>query len=214
MLLEALNHFTDFVAQSGPAQVLAPARLGTASPGVLVTTAPPNREGWEHLAQWCHRGELARVLVLGENRPALAARALRLGASGYLDWESPLDVLAKAIRGVHAGELWAERKVAFSLLRGRLSDSPLTPREQRVLATLADGLRNKEIAELLAISESTVKSHLNRAYRKLHLTDRLQAALYVERHGLESWADGAAARLPRDLPPASRPQATGTLRSN
>ena len=125
--------------------------------------------------------------MLGENRPALAARALRLGAGGYLDWESPLAALVKAIRGVHAGEIWAERKVAFSLLRAGspAARGKLTPRELHVLEALAEGKRNKEIAELLSISETTVKSHLNRAYHKLHLSDRLQAALYVERHGLD-----------------------------
>lgn len=158
-------------------------------PAVLLTALPANREAWERLGQWCRRGEGergVRVLVLGENRSALAARALRLGAAGYLDAESPLAVLEKAIRSVHAGELWAERRIAFSLLRGSgaASRRALTPRELHVLEALAEGKRNKEIAALLAISETTVKSHLNRAYHKLQLSDRLQAALYVERHGL------------------------------
>ena len=162
--------------------------------GVLLTSTPTNRLGWERLAQWCRRGGAGapRVLVMGENRSAVAARALRLGACGYVDGESPLPALIKAIRGVHAGELWAERRVAWSLLRGEEGVSAggaaaqLTRREVHVLEALAEGRRNKEIAELLTISETTVKSHLNRAFHKLHLSDRLQAALYVERHGLEA----------------------------
>ncbi|MGH9481314.1 MAG: LuxR C-terminal-related transcriptional regulator [Terriglobales bacterium] len=185
LLAAALNQFPGMVADLGAAAVLAPARLSHDTPVVLVAAAPAHRSGWERLAQWCRRGEAVRVLVLGESRPALAARALRLGASGYLDWQSPLEVVVKAVRGVYAGELWAERKVALTLLRSRPGEGHLTTREQHVLGALSQGLRNKEIAALLGISETTVKSHLNRAYHKLHLSDRLQAALYVERHGLE-----------------------------
>lgn len=154
---------------------------------VVITAVPTSRERWTRVAQWCGRDGV-RVLVLGENHPMLQARVLRLGASGYLNWESPLPVLIKAIRGVHAGELWADRKVALTVLRpgahGAGAVERLTRRELRVLEALAEGKRNKEIAAQLAISETTVKSHLNRAYQKLHVSDRVQAALYVERHGL------------------------------
>ena len=165
--------------------MLAPDLLAPSDTGVLVTGVPSAHEAWQRLQNWCSRPSV-RVLLLGENRPALAARSLRLGASGFLDWESSLVTLVKAIRGVHAGEIWAERKVTMGLLRGAHADhsAQLTGREQIVLASLAQGLRNKEIAARLAITETTVKSHLNRAYHKLNLTDRVQAALYVERHGL------------------------------
>ncbi|MGH9418041.1 MAG: response regulator transcription factor [Terriglobales bacterium] len=186
LLAQALNQLPGLEATVGPSAVLAPPTATAAgSAGVLVTALPGARAGWEKLASWGRRGERVRVLVLGEQRPALAARALRAGASGYLDWESPLAVLAKAIRGVQAGELWAERKVALTLLHSPAEPpAPLTARELIVLEALAEGKRNKEIAAQLAISEATVKSHLNRVYHKLHLSDRLQAALYVERHGL------------------------------
>ncbi len=184
LLAKALNQVPGLTAEPSPAGAVAP--LG-AEPAVLLSAVPASRAGWERLAHWCRRSDGVRVLVLGEDRPQLAARALRLGACGYLDWESPLETLVKAIRGVHAGELWAERKVALGLVRARATAPPprLTPRELRVLEALAEGKRNKEIAELLDISETTVKSHLNRVYQKLHLSDRLQAALFVERHGLE-----------------------------
>ena len=195
LLLEALRLSDGLQVEVGAQAALLAARPGVARPCVLVAGVPGNRSEWERLGQWCRRrgagegaGEAAlRVLVLGENRPALAARALRMGACGYLDWESPLEALVKAIRGVHAGELWAERRVAFTLLRAGAPGGrgQLTPREHHVLEALAEGKRNKEIAEALSISETTVKSHLNRAYHKLHLTDRLQAVLYIERHGLD-----------------------------
>jgi DNA-binding NarL/FixJ family response regulator len=182
LLAQALNQQPGLAVEPWPSGA-APVRADAA---VLVAAVPAGRAGWERLAHWCRRSDGLRVLVTGEDRPALAARALRLGACGYLNWDSSLDTLVKAIRGVHAGELWAERKVALGLIRARSAGPPrLTPRETRVLEALAEGKRNKEIAGLLEISETTVKSHLNRVYHKLHCSDRLQAALFVERHGLE-----------------------------
>ncbi|HET9785287.1 MAG TPA: response regulator transcription factor [Terriglobales bacterium] len=154
-------------------------------PTVALLATPEDRAGWERLAAWARRGEGLHLLVLGENRAPLAARALRAGAHGFLDWQSPLPLLVKAVRAIAAGELWAERKLAWTLARnGEPARGHLTPREQRVLEALAEGKRNKEIAALLAITETTVKSHLNRAYHKLRVEDRLQAALYVARHGV------------------------------
>lgn len=185
LLVDSLNLVSGLCASEGAAAVLTPDLLAPSDTGVLLTGVPSAHEAWQRLENWCSRPSI-RVLLLGENRPALAARALRLGAAGFLDWECPLTVLVKALRGVHAGEIWAERKVTMGLVRGTHSDQSvqLTNREQMVLASLAQGLRNKEIAARLAITETTVKSHLNRAYHKLNLTDRVQAALYVERHGL------------------------------
>jgi DNA-binding NarL/FixJ family response regulator len=183
LLAQALNQEPGLLVEPSPAGAVAPAG---AEPAVLLAATPSSRAGWERLAHWCRRSDGVRVLVMGEDRPQLAARALRMGACGYLNWESSIETLAKAVRGVHAGELWAERKVALGLIRARSATPPrLTPREVRVLEALAEGMRNKEIAGLLDISETTVKSHLNRVYQKLHLSDRLQAALFVERHGLE-----------------------------
>lgn len=183
LLAKALNQVPGLLVEASPAGAVAP--LG-AEAAVLLAAAPSSRTGWERLAHWCRRSDGVRVLVMGEDRPQLAARALRMGACGYLNWESPLETLVKAIRGVHAGELWAERKVALGLIRAKAAAPPrLTPRELRVLEALAEGKRNKEIADQLDISETTVKSHLNRVYQKLHLSDRLQAALFVERHGLD-----------------------------
>ncbi|HWG38892.1 MAG TPA: response regulator transcription factor [Terriglobales bacterium] len=184
LLAAALNQHAGIAAAPGAAAAWTPLPGMADGPAVLVTALPATRTGWERLAQWTRRGARARVLVLGENRPALAARALRAGASGYLDWESSIEMVVKAIRGVAAGELWAERKIAMALLREPEAERRLTPREQCVLEALAEGKRNKEIAAQLEISETTVKSHLNHAYQKLQISDRLQAALWVERHGL------------------------------
>lgn len=183
---ELWNQLLAAALSATPGLQVAPSTGGVPAPSeVLLTAVPHDYSGWTRLGQWCQRAG-ARVLVLGENRPALAARALRAGACGYLDWESPLPVLVKAIRGVHAGELWADRKVALTVMHPAGGAAhKLTPRELRVLEALTQGKRNKEIAAQLAISETTVKSHLNRAFQKLHVSDRLEAALYVTRYGLE-----------------------------
>jgi len=97
---------------------------------------------------------------------------------------------------VHRGELWAPPRLVSALLsevgrapqRARAQAAPLTAQEQRVLALLGAGRRNKEIAAALGVAESTVKSHLNRVYRKLQLSDRLQAGLLAARH---AWASDA-----------------------
>ncbi|MGH9393273.1 MAG: LuxR C-terminal-related transcriptional regulator, partial [Terriglobales bacterium] len=157
LLAQALNQAPGLLAAPGAATVFTPL-AGGAALGVLLTALPASRAGWERLGQWARRTELARVLVLGENRPALAARALRAGACGYLDWESSIETVVKAIRSVASGELWAERKIALALMRTPPQQGKLTPREQCVLEALAEGKRNKEIAALLAISETTVKS--------------------------------------------------------
>src|SRR6185312_803777 len=107
------------------------------------------------------------------------------GARGFLDWQSPLPLLVKAIGAVARGEVWAERNLAWTLTGGsEAAENRLTPREQRVLEALAEGKRNKEIADLLPITETPVKSHLNRAYLTLRVEHRLQDPLYVTRHAI------------------------------
>jgi len=160
-------------------------------PDVLLTSVDGSPRDWTFLARLQPVLRWTRLLVMGEPNRWLAARVLRSGASGYLYPETSLALLFKAIETVYRGELWADRRLA-ALAIGAV-ESPrgvverLTPQEARVLRAMAAGRRNKEIAAEFGISEATVKSHLNRAYRKLNLSDRLQAALFVERYGLEGW---------------------------
>lgn len=166
-------------------------RLTAMHPDVLLTAVDGAPRDWAFLARLQPLLRWTRLLVMGEPNRWLAARVLRSGASGYLYPETSLALLYKAIETVHRGELWADRRLA-ALAVGAL-DAPrgggerLTLQEAKVLRAMAAGRRNKEIAAEFGISEATVKSHLNRAYRKLHLSDRLQAALFVERYGLEGW---------------------------
>jgi len=113
--------------------------------------------------------------------------ALEAGASGYLLKDVDSDQVAEGIRAAARGESPLDPRAARTMLNARAEPDPLEPlsqREREVLALLTQGLPNKLIARRLQISEKTVKSHLTRIFRELDVTDRTQAALWAERHGL------------------------------
>ena len=122
--------------------------------------------------------------------------AIKAGARGYLLKDSSPDDLVRAIRQVHRGESSLHpsiaRKVLQELARGSQrppTKEPLTPREVEVLRLVARGLGNQQIADALALSEATVRTHVSTILGKLHLATRTQAALYALREGLASLQD-------------------------
>ena len=90
--------------------------------------------------------------------------------------------LVRAIRSVHDGNVLLAPEAVVSLVRGSRADT-LTAREREVLAGIADGKSNREIARLLRVSEKTVKAHVSAVLAKLGVQDRTQAAVYAVRHG-------------------------------
>jgi DNA-binding NarL/FixJ family response regulator len=110
-------------------------------------------------------------------------RALGAGARGYLLKSSTGNDLIPAIRAVLEGKSWVPKDVA-SLLAMRNAFDELTPREMEVLRQLARGLANKQIADVLAISEHTVKDHLKNILMKLHAADRTEAVTAAIQRGL------------------------------
>jgi len=133
----------------------------------------------------------ARVLVLtSATEPASASLAVRSGAAGVLYKDVDPDALVRAIRSVHDGNLLLAPEAAGSLVRPGSSwgaaggiDS-LTGREREVLAEIAKGRSNREIARALAVSEKTVKTHVSAILTKLNVQDRTQAALHAVRSDL------------------------------
>ncbi|MGH3078466.1 MAG: LuxR C-terminal-related transcriptional regulator [Gaiellaceae bacterium] len=114
-------------------------------------------------------------------------RALDAGAAGYLLKDAEPADLLRAIEAAARGEAPLDPKAARALLSARRSPTTsdsLSEREREVLAMVAEGLPNKLIARQLAISEKTVKAHLTSVYRQIGVTDRTQAALWAERHGV------------------------------
>jgi DNA-binding NarL/FixJ family response regulator len=109
-------------------------------------------------------------------------RALEAGAHGYLLKNMPPNELVQAIRQVHAGKKRVPPELAAQLAE-HLSDDNLTPREIEVLRQVAGGNRNRDIAELLCISEETVKVHIKHIMDKLGANDRTQAIAIAVRRG-------------------------------
>jgi DNA-binding NarL/FixJ family response regulator len=110
-------------------------------------------------------------------------RALQAGAQGYLLKNMPPSELAKAIRHVHAGKKRVPPEVAAHLAE-HLADEELTPREVEVLERVAGGNRNRDIADLLYISEETVKVHIKHIMDKLRAKDRTDAIAIAVRRGI------------------------------
>lgn len=115
-------------------------------------------------------------------------RALDAGAIGYLLKDAEPEELRRAIEAAARGESPLDPKAARTLLGARRAAAAaadaLSEREREVLAMVAEGLPNKLIARRLGISEKTVKAHLTSVFRRIGVTDRTQAALWAQRHGL------------------------------
>jgi len=126
------------------------------------------------------------VLTAFSDRPRISG-ALEAGARGYLLKDVDAEGVAEGIRAAARGESPLDPRAARTILDARSEPDPLaalSDREREVLGLLVEGLPNKLIARRLEISEKTVKSHLTQIFRELGVTDRTQAALWAERHGL------------------------------
>ncbi|GAA2409173.1 response regulator transcription factor [Streptomyces glaucosporus] len=158
---------------------------------VLMDVKMPGTGGIDALRALREAQNPARVLVVTsftERRTVVPA--LRAGAAGYVYKDIDPDALAAAIRSVHAGHVLLQPEVAQALLSqegtagGPGRGTALTEREREVLALIADGRSNREIARRLVLSEKTVKTHVSNILMKLDLADRTQAALWAVRHGV------------------------------
>jgi DNA-binding NarL/FixJ family response regulator len=133
----------------------------------------------------------ARVLVLTSSKDVDVHRqAVRLGAAGIVLKDQEPEVLIKAIRKVHAGEVWLDRTTTGNLFHEMTQNSgeldpeqskiqSLTDREFQVIKLIAEGLKNKEIGKRLFISETTVTHHLSSIFSKLEVSDRLELVIYA-----------------------------------
>jgi DNA-binding NarL/FixJ family response regulator len=133
------------------------------------------------------RDNPARVLVVTSyTEPSAVLPAVRAGAAGYVYKDVDPPALAAAIRSVHAGHVLLHPDVARLLVDGdaRRGPAELTARERGVLAEVARGRSNREIARALSLSEKTVKTHVSAILGKLGVQDRTQAALHAVRTGL------------------------------
>jgi len=123
-----------------------------------------------------------RTLILTVfGRPGYMRRAVESGVQGFLLKDAPPDELAVAVRRVVAGEKVFDPKLALSALSD--GTSPLTPREQEVLALSADGASVEAVASALHLSSGTVRNHLSIAIQKVNARNRIEAARIAREKG-------------------------------
>ena len=159
---------------------------------VLLDVRIPGGDGLQLLGKVKTHTPGQNVLVFSAyDNPTYVARAVALGANGFLLKTDSQDKILDAIRRSAAGEnIWSReelRRVTGSLATMRMggdSEIPLTQREGEVLKQLANGLTNKEIAQSLGISYETVKEHVQHILRKIGVSDRTQAAVWAVRKNL------------------------------
>ena len=137
------------------------------------------------------RGCSAQIIVLTihEDREYLL-KSVKAGASGYVMKDAESDHLIEAIRDVYNGQTYVQPNITTSFIKEfdeahkpdvnkKLQHNNLTQREIEVLLLIAEGKNNREIAEELFISDKTVKNHVSNIFRKIDVSDRTQAAVYV-----------------------------------
>lgn len=153
--------------------------------------------GWlSELAGVCPE---ARLIVLTQARNMeLHHQVIGLGAVGIVSKEGSVEHLNRAFERVHAGEVWLDRAIMSRLIKQNNdkdkeekrsnpeSDkiNSLTNREREVIALAGEGLKAKQIASRLFISETTVRHHLTMIFSKLHVADRFELLIYAYKHGL------------------------------
>lgn len=159
---------------------------------LLLDLKMPVLDGLGALRELSGRGLRVQVIVLTSvSDRADVAPAMRSGASGFLYKDVDPAALVQAIRSVHGGQVLLAPEAAEAMLAGpyraAAGHAPiavLTEREREVLALIASGRSNREIARELVVAEKTVKTHVSNVLMKLGVQDRTQAALYAVRHGL------------------------------
>jgi DNA-binding NarL/FixJ family response regulator len=128
------------------------------------------------------------IVVTASEHPDDALAAIRAGASGVVFKRFAIESLMEAVRAVTDGQVWMpaaiQTRIASDLREPE--PTPLTVRERDIVRHVALGLRNAEVAAKLAISEDTVKTHLNNVFQKLGVRDRVQLTRYALRVGLIS----------------------------
>lgn len=151
---------------------------------VLMDLVLPGIDGAATTAELLRAHPELRVVVLtsfgGQHR---VQAALEAGATGYLLKDAEVDEVAEAVRAAVRGEIHLDSVVVSEMVGVRSGIDALTPREREVLALLATGCTNQEIAVRLTITERTARTHVSNLLGKLKLGSRTQAALLAQREG-------------------------------
>lgn len=163
---------------------------------LLLDLKMPVMDGLDVLNEIAKRKLRTRaVLMMTNTDREKAVRAVRLGARGIVFKDADPGLLVKSVRKVHQGEVWIDNPILSQALETLVSKptqpavpgerrDKLSSREMEVVRCVALGLRNKEVADKLGVSEATVKNHLTSIYAKLGVSDRLELILYAIHHRL------------------------------
>jgi DNA-binding NarL/FixJ family response regulator len=166
---------------------------------VLMDLRLPGTSGLQVIEQLGLLAPASRVLVLARSEQNRVVEAIIAGASGYILKSAPPDAIVNAVKATAAGESVLSSQIAGKLLqRIRELDLPvrtgdtaavairaaLTERELEIFTRLASGKRNQEIARELSLSTNTVANHIASILAKLHLDNRIQAAVEAVRSGI------------------------------
>jgi DNA-binding NarL/FixJ family response regulator len=172
---------------------------------LLLDLKMPGLDGLATLQRLQNSKHKTRVIVLtaSEDKNEFV-QAMKLGTSGIVLKQSATDLLIKSIRKVNAGEIWLDSHTTAAVMRQFATGadeapaggtapasssrererSLLSQREREIVALVAQGFKNKEMAEKMFISEQTVKNHLHNIFDKLGVSDRLELALYAIHNNL------------------------------
>ena len=144
------------------------------------------------------------ILLTASDNQHEFVQALKLGSCGIVQKQTATELLIDSIRRVHAGEIWLDSLTAGAVIRRFVANEeapapqkpspavsrerdhyPLSQREGEIVTLVAQGFKNKEMAEKMLISEQTVKNHLHNIFDKLGVSDRLELALHFVSRGLQ-----------------------------
>ncbi len=180
-------------------------QLNTHSPDVLLLDLKmPVMDGLAVLQALQTASIKVRVIVLTASEDKNEyVQAMKLGCAGIVLKQTNPQLISKSIRKVFGGEIWLDSHTTAAVMRQFATDgpivggggvspnggktrerSPLSQREREIVALVAQGYKNKEMAEKMFISEQTVKNHLHNIFDKLGVSDRLELALYAIHKGL------------------------------
>ncbi len=188
-VLLSLHPDIEVVGEAGDGAEAVELAAAVAPDVILLDLKLPGLDGLGVLAELRDRNLPARVLVLTSVADSASVTvAMRGGAAGFLYKDVDPDALVRAVRSVHDGHTVLAPEAAGTLVRSRSRPTAvggldaLTAREREVLAQIAEGRSNREIARLLNMSEKTVKTHVSSVLAKLGVADRTQAALHAVRN--------------------------------
>jgi len=151
---------------------------------VLMDLRMPIKDGVEATLEIRAQDPQARILMLTTfDGDADIHKALQAGAQGYVLKNATGEELIPALQAVAAGQKWIPKEIAKRLASRKLFED-LTPRELKVLQLLVKGLANKQIGDMLNITEYTVKDHLKSVFGKLQVVDRTEAVTAAVQRGI------------------------------